>query len=357
MPRPRRRPSPTPPKKKKKSKVKFAKEVKPVPFVSEREIFLQKEFDILTKHIETYTQRVRNFQWDNEQLDKEAQHIRDISKAYLSYLLKRNLRCQNAIISLNDQNRADLAQIRKEKSELTSQFRAQKKRMHGQLFLLESKLLVLTREVEAMQPWKDLQQEQLARIKELEKELSVMKYQHMEQMYKVKSHFLQQKAQYELESQQKIQALAKLAEKEAVVSLIQHTKQVKTEYWRLRQQLLNLIRKAQTLNNILLQLYRQKQQLQQEHLYYEEMACIRRWLRPPKEHLGITPDSSFYCYGSQTPLQTPSIQLSEDKDPSPSQSSQQADRLAVSFLTVPQIQGRESTVSASEEPPERAQSV
>ncbi|XP_066479130.1 coiled-coil domain-containing protein 166 [Tiliqua scincoides] len=316
----------------KKGKAKDAKksEISPAPFVSEREIFLQKEYAVLTEHINTYTQRVRHFQWDNEHLDKEAQQIREISKAYLSYLLKRSLRCQNTIISLNDQNRADLAQIRKEKAELTSQYAAQEKGLQSQLFLLESKFLVLNREVEAMQPWKDLQFQQLTRIRELEKELLVMKVQYMEQMHKVKSRFLQQKAEYEMESQHKIQALAKLAEKEAVRSLIQHTKQVKAEYWRLRQELLNLIRQAQTLNTFRLQLRRQQQQLLREHCHSEDLAHMRHWLRPRKAQLFIPSDSSFRCIPlSNSRLSSPqgtNSQLPEGKDPGSPTSAQQADK-------------------------------
>lgn len=314
--RPKRQPSKgLYPKGKKKAKKKKTV-ISPAPFVSEREIYLQKEYAILTEHINTYTQRVMHFHWDNEFLEKEAQQIRDVSKAYLSYLLKRTLRCQNAIISLNDQNRADLAQIRKEKAELTSQYMAQEKVLQSQLFLLESKFLVLNKEVGAMQPWKDLQLQQLTRIRELEKELLVMKVQHMEQMHKVKSRFLQQKAEYELESQQKIQALAKVAEKEAVHSLIQHTKQVKTEYWRLRQELLNLIRRAQTLKSFLLHLRRQQQQLLRQHCYCEDLARMRHWLRPRRAQLFIPPGSSFRCSPSfksrLVPPQTKSTQLTED---------------------------------------------
>ncbi|XP_053104611.1 coiled-coil domain-containing protein 166 [Hemicordylus capensis] len=282
-------------KKGKKVKKKDADKVIIAPYVSEKEKYLLKEYATLTEHVQTYTQRVRHFQWENEFLDKEAQQIRDISKAYLSYLLKRTLRCQNAIISLNDQNRSDLAQIRKQKLLLTAQYASQGRVVRTQLMEREANFSLLNKEVEAMQPLRDLQLEQLARIRELEKELLVMKVQHTDQMHKVKSRFLQQKADYEWEAQQKLQALAKLAEKEAVRVLIQHTKQVKADNWRLRHELLNFMRRAEVLKGLLLQLRGQQQELLREHQHSQDLARMRHWLRQRQACLHLTPGQAFRC--------------------------------------------------------------
>ncbi|XP_062990508.1 coiled-coil domain-containing protein 166-like [Elgaria multicarinata webbii] len=247
-------------------------------FINERERYLQKEYGILSEHVNTYTQRVEHFQSENEFLDKEAQQIRENSKAYLAYLAKRTLKCQNAIITLNDQNRSDLAYVLKQKEELTSQYTDKEKEVRSQLIEMETKYSLMTKEVEELKPFKELQSEQLARIRELEKELLAMKILHSEQMHKVKSRFLQQKAEYEIQSQHEVQALAKRAEKEAVRSLIQHTKQVKAENWRLRNELLNLIKRAQGLKGIVRQLREQKEQLLRELLYGQELAHLRHWL-------------------------------------------------------------------------------
>ncbi|XP_054841930.1 coiled-coil domain-containing protein 166 [Eublepharis macularius] len=264
-------------------------------FVSEREQYLQKEYATLTEHVDTYTQRTQRFQRENDFLDKEAQQIRENSKAYLSYLNKRTLRCQTAIVTLNDQNRSDLAQVRKQKEQMTSQYADKEKEVRSQLMEMETKYSLMNREVDELQPFKELQLEQITRIRELEKELLAMRIQHSEQMHKVKSQFLQQKAEYEMESQQKVQALAKLAEKEAVRSLIQHTKQVKAENWRLRHELLNLIRRAEVLKDFMGQLREQQQQLLREHQYSQDLARMRHWLRQRGARLIITPGNRFRC--------------------------------------------------------------
>ncbi|KAJ7329416.1 hypothetical protein JRQ81_015590 [Phrynocephalus forsythii] len=285
-----------------------------VQFMTEREKYLQKEYGILTEHINTYTQRAQHFQSENEFLDKEAQQIRENSKAYLGYLTKRTVRCQNAIITLNDQNRSELAHVLKQMEELTSQYTDKEKEVRSQLIEMETKYSLMNKEVEELKPFKELQLDQMTRIRELEKELLAMKIQHSEQMHKVKSQFLQQKAEYEAASQQKVQALAKRAEKEAVRSLIQHTKQVKAENWQLRHELLNLIKRAQGLKNIVCHLREQKEQLQKELQYKQSLADMRHWLTQ-QEVTRCAPSSNSLATENilrSTPFTAPQIPANGD---------------------------------------------
>lgn len=257
-------------------------------FITERELNLKKEYATLTEHINTYSDRVDHFQDENEFLDKEAQEIQENNKAYLTYLAKRTLLCQKAIISLNDQNRSDLASVLKQKDELTSQYKDREKEVRSQLIEMETKYSLMNKEVDELRPFKELQSDQLARIRELEKDLLAMKIHHSEQMHTVKSQFLQKKAEYEMESQQRVQALAKKAEKEAVRSLIQHTKQIKAENGRLRNELLNLIKRAQGLKAIVHQLQEQKGQLLQELQFGEDLAHAHSWLTRQRRAGGKT---------------------------------------------------------------------
>uniref|UniRef100_A0A8D0E3D8 Uncharacterized protein n=1 Tax=Salvator merianae TaxID=96440 RepID=A0A8D0E3D8_SALMN len=133
-------------------------------FATERERYLQKEFAILSEHISTYTQRSEHFKSENEFLDKEAQQIRENSKAYLTYLAKRTIRCQDTIITLNDQNRTDLANVLKQKEELTAQYTGKETEVRSQLIEMETKYSLMNKEVEELKPFKELQSEQLNRM-------------------------------------------------------------------------------------------------------------------------------------------------------------------------------------------------
>ncbi|XP_014801184.1 PREDICTED: coiled-coil domain-containing protein 166 [Calidris pugnax] len=254
--------------------------------VEERKSYLQKEDKILTEHLNTYMGRVEHFLQENKFLEKEAQRNRDEGNAYLSYLTKHNQKCQNLIITLNDQNHTDLSQVWTQKEKLISQYTEKEKELRNSLMNMETKYSLMNKEVEDLQPFKDpsFRQEQAKKIKELEKELLVTKIQHSDEMHKIKSRFLQAKADCETDFHQKIQVLTKRAEKAAIQSLIQHTRQVKAENWRLRQELLRLIQYSKILKETKVQLIEQQEQLLRENEYIQEMARRRQWLHQRKAH-------------------------------------------------------------------------
>ncbi|KAJ6654085.1 hypothetical protein lerEdw1_007449 [Lerista edwardsae] len=267
------------PKKAKSKEKKLAKEQSVMTMhLTDKEQYLQKEHDILTEHVNNYTQRMENFQKENESLDKEALEIRENTKAFIVYLNKHKLRRQNSVITLNGQNQEDLEEVQKQKEELLSQYMDKEKEVKCQLSEMEIKYNHMNEEIEKLQPYKDLQSTYQTRIRELEKELLTAKIQHSEHMQRVKTRFLQQKAEYEIESQEKVEALAKRAEKEAVRSLIKHTKRIKAENRQLREDLMSLIQRAQHLRAFMSQLLEKREQLRRELQYSRDLSCLRPWL-------------------------------------------------------------------------------
>ncbi|KFP09721.1 Coiled-coil domain-containing protein 166, partial [Egretta garzetta] len=192
--------------------------------VKERKLHLQKEYEILTEHMNTYMGRVEHFLQENKFLEKEAQQNREESNAYLSYITKHSQKCRNLIITLNDQNHTDLSQVWMQKEKLISQYTEKEKEVRDALINMETKYSLMNKEVEDLQPFRDpsVQLEQSKKIKELEKELLVTKIQHSDEMHKIKSRFLQAKADCEMDFHQKIHVLTKRAEAAAIQSLIQH---------------------------------------------------------------------------------------------------------------------------------------
>lgn len=264
--------------------------------VRERKSYLQKEYKILTEHMNTYMGRVEHFLQENKFLEKEAQRNQEESNAYLSYITKHSQKCQNLIITLNDQNRTDLSQVWTQKEKLISQYTEKEKEVRRSLMNMETKYSLMNKEVEDLQPFKD-PSVQLKKIKELEKELLVTKIQHSDEMRKIKSRFLQAKADCEMDVHQKIQILAKRAEEAAIQSLIQHIKQVKAENWHLRQELLRLIQYSKILIETKVQLREEQQQLLRENQYIQDMAYMRHWLHQHKAH-----NANGETYSSRSPF-------------------------------------------------------
>ncbi|KGL88344.1 Coiled-coil domain-containing protein 166, partial [Charadrius vociferus] len=192
--------------------------------VKERKSHLQKEYKILTEHLNTYVGRVERFLQENKFLEREAHQNREESNAYLSYITKHSQKCQNLIITLNDQNHTDLSQVWMQKEKLISEYTEKEKELRSSLMNMETKYSLMNKEVEDLQPFSDpsLQLERMKKIKELEKELLVTKIRHADEMHKIRSRFLQAKADCETDFHRKTQVLTKTAEEAAMQSLIRH---------------------------------------------------------------------------------------------------------------------------------------
>lgn len=267
--------------------------------VKERKLYLRKEYKILTEHMNTYMGRLEHFLQENKFLEKEAQRNQKESNAYLSYITKHSQKCQNLIITLNDQNHTDLSQVRMQKEKVISQYTEKEKEVRSALMNMETKYSLMKKEVEDLQPFQDpsVQLEQMKKIKELEKELLVTKIQHSDEMQKIKSRFLQAKADCEMDFHQKIQVLTKRAEEAAIQSLIQYIKQVKAENWHLHQELLGLIQYSKILKETKVQLREQQQQLLREKKYTQDMAHMHHWLHQHKAH-----NTNGETYSSHSPF-------------------------------------------------------
>ncbi|NXF38890.1 CC166 protein, partial [Nyctibius bracteatus] len=252
----------------------------------ERKSYLQKEYKVLTEHMNTYMGRLEHLLQENKFLEKEAQRNKEESNAYLSYIENHGQKRQNLIITLNDQNQADLSQISTQKEKLISQYTEKEKELRSVLMNMETKYSLLSKEVEDLLPFEgpSVQLEQMKKIKELEKELLITKIQCSAEMHKIKSRFLQAKADCEMDFHQKIQVLTKRAEEAAIQSLIQHLKQVKAENWHLRQELLRLIQYSKSLKETKVQLREQQEQLLREIQYIQDTAHTRHWLHQHEAH-------------------------------------------------------------------------
>ncbi|XP_010013138.1 PREDICTED: coiled-coil domain-containing protein 166 [Nestor notabilis] len=252
----------------------------------ERKSYLQKEYKVVTEHMNTYVGRMEYFLQENKFLEKEAQQNQEEGNTYLSYIKKHSQKCQDLIITLNDQNHADLSEAGMQKEKLISQYMEKEKDVRSNLTYMESKYSLLSKEVEDLKPFNDpsYRKEQIEKIKELEKELLVTKIQHSDEMHKIKSRFLQAKADCKMNFHQKIQVLTKRAEAAAIQSLIQHIKQVKAENWHLRQELLRLIQYSKILKETKVHLREQQEQLLRENQYIQDMAHARHRLHQQEVH-------------------------------------------------------------------------
>ncbi|KAK1331824.1 hypothetical protein QTO34_007500 [Cnephaeus nilssonii] len=274
--------------------------------LSERAQYLLREYRLLTQQLDAYEQCVDQVLQDNIQLDGEALRLRDENRFYATYVSAHAQRCANATVRLEEQNRVDLAQIHSQRADLEALYHGREDGVRAQLQEMEARAAHMARQVQELQPYKasarapwagqcvcagrvgpgragvgsrELQLEQLARIRTLERELLHMRVEHTQLLHRVKRRFLEDKAAFEREARQRVQSLARRAEREAARALIAHTQTIKADNGRLREELLRLLRRAHLLHDMRRQLLLQREQLWSEHQDTWDLARVHGWLR------------------------------------------------------------------------------
>ncbi|XP_035961588.1 coiled-coil domain-containing protein 166 [Halichoerus grypus] len=249
------------------------------PPLSERGQYLQREYELLSEQLAACEARVQRVLRENALLDREAVRLREENRLYASYVSARAQRCAQAVVRLDEQNRVDLTQIRWQRAELAELYRGREDGVRTQLLEMEARAARMARQVQELLPYKELQLEQLARIRALERELLHMRVEHTQLLHRVKRRFLEDKAAFEREARQRVQSLARRAEREAARALIVHTQAIKADNGRLRQELLRLLRWAQLLHDTRRRLLEQREQLRREHEDTRDLARVHGWLR------------------------------------------------------------------------------
>ncbi|XP_063446467.1 coiled-coil domain-containing protein 166-like [Mytilus trossulus] len=245
------------------------------PEPSEKEVILQQELEKVTNELETNRARVQELRKEHEWLQQEANRVKMESHEYMSYMDTKETMRKTAIITLSDHYKHEIQDIQDEKSLMELEFNEKKEALQKLLMEKENTLKKTTEELSQLQEYKDLQDEQLSKIKSLEAEVMQMRAKHSDTIQQVKSTFLKDKKEYEEDSREKINTLERLANKEAIQCLTDHTNRIKTENRQLRKELLDLINITRAYKAHQLDLQEQKKQLVREQQYAGDLKTLR----------------------------------------------------------------------------------
>ncbi|ELU12619.1 hypothetical protein CAPTEDRAFT_218925 [Capitella teleta] len=241
----------------------------------DKETLLKNELEDLTKDLESLKEEVEKLRQENDWLQQEAYKVRSESHEYMSYMEKKTNKRQITIISLSDHNQKEINDIREQKRQMLEDYEHKKTNLRSILMEKENMLAKTKQELDDLREFKTLQHEQVGRIKELEKEVMVMRGHHSDTIQQLKSRFLREKRDFQQDSDAKISSMSKQANKEAVQCLNEHTQRIKSENRQLRHQLLLLIRKTRALHEHNKHLEDQKKQLLLEEQYSEDLKHLR----------------------------------------------------------------------------------
>lgn len=124
------------------------------PPLSERAQYLQREYTFLSESLVACEQRIDQVLQDNAFLNSEAQRLREENRLFASYVSAHALRCANAVVRLEDQNRIDLAQIRWQRAELAAFYHGREDGVRAQLQEMKKRAEDMTQQVQELQPYK-----------------------------------------------------------------------------------------------------------------------------------------------------------------------------------------------------------
>uniref|UniRef100_A0A8C3QUH4 Uncharacterized protein n=1 Tax=Cyanoderma ruficeps TaxID=181631 RepID=A0A8C3QUH4_9PASS len=141
--------------------------------VQERRLHLQEECRILTQHLDTYLGRAEQLLQGNKRLEKEAQDTEEQSQSYLSCGAKLSQDPPGTVITLNEQNRQDLAQIQAQQEQLKPQYAGREQEVRSALKDTEGSASLLDTELEQLEPYKEQKVQAEQKVRALEKELRV----------------------------------------------------------------------------------------------------------------------------------------------------------------------------------------
>ncbi|KAM5280700.1 coiled-coil domain-containing protein 166 [Ctenodactylus gundi] len=249
------------------------------PPLSEHAQYLRRECALLSAQLDACRSRADQALRENAALNGEAQRLREENRLLASYGSARAQRCGGAAVHLDEQNRADWAGVRAQRGALEALYRGREDGVRARLQDLEARAAQVVRQVQELRPYQDLQLDQLARVRALERELLHVRVEHTELLHRAKRRFQEDHAALQREARQRVQSMARRSEREAVRALAAHTQSIKADNGRLRQELLGLIQRAQLLRDTRQQLLEQRERLRREHEGARNLARAHGWLR------------------------------------------------------------------------------
>ncbi|CAL1543370.1 unnamed protein product [Lymnaea stagnalis] len=245
------------------------------PEPTEKEVLLQAELEKVTLQLEAAKFTVEDLKQENEWLQNEAQKIRIESHEYMSYMEKKTSKRQTTIITLSDHNKQEIRNLQIQRQNMEDEFDEKKRALENLLLQKQHLLEKANQELNDLQEYKDLQSDQLNKIKELEQEVVKMRAHHTTCVQQMKSDFLREKKDFQHDSEFRVQSLEKKAIQDAQQCLSEHANKIKLENRELRQKLMQLIKTTRALTDHQKTLEEQKRQLLREQSYAYDLKKLR----------------------------------------------------------------------------------
>ncbi|XP_076849609.1 coiled-coil domain-containing protein 166-like [Brachyhypopomus gauderio] len=191
---------------------------------------------------------------------------------FTSYMSEQTQKHQSTIAALSDQSQQELQELGRQREETVQKYEEQASGLKMMILEKKNDLALLNLEIAELREFKVAMEDQLGRIADLEQEVSAMRCRHSDALQALKSDFLMEKERYEAQAKHKVQELTLSANREASRCLLTHVQDVTQENQRLREELQQLIQRANALRSHQMALQTQHRQLLLEREHKRALA-------------------------------------------------------------------------------------
>ncbi|XP_065193854.1 protein Hook homolog, partial [Sycon ciliatum] len=165
---------------------------------------LQDQTARMRMQVETLRKKCAELQKINLELQEESQKIRVESGELMSYIQKKTQRRQSMVVTLNDKNMKELADIAESKTQMIEEFYMKEAAIRASIMAKESTLSDIRKEMDELNYLRVLRDHQAKEIKDLEAEVEAVKLGNKEQQHDMKHAYLQKRKVFEDEAEEKI---------------------------------------------------------------------------------------------------------------------------------------------------------
>lgn len=181
---------------------------------------------------------------------------------------------QNSIITLSDQCKKEIDQLKQERENLLKDYEAKKKDLHGTFLSKQNTLNKIKEEIEDMSQYRELKESQNQEIALLEREIVERRQEQTSVITELRSQFLREKNTYKKDADQRVVQIVRLANKEARDCLNENTYKIKVENQKLRGDIFELIKLTKELYKNKERLEKQREDLLNEIRYTEDLKKL-----------------------------------------------------------------------------------
>lgn len=205
------------------------------------EVSLRVELEQLEKELDIAKNETADAKRKNEWLLEEMRRVREETREYEAYMMKKTVQEQARIKNISEFNQQELDAIEAEKQRRLTDYDRQKRELQDEILQQGADLERARRQLEEMADMRRRRATQVQEISDLEATLQALRNEHFEKLHSLKTQCFSERISFQRSSMVSLTQLQHGAKQEAVACLQEQSAHVHEENTDLRRELLALM--------------------------------------------------------------------------------------------------------------------